>query len=322
MKLFKFNLFNPIKAVCKILRTITVLLLLVFLPAPSVLWAGDEETRYANRIISTSPSITETLFALGLGHRVVGVTDFCEYPSEACQLPSIGGMTNPNMEALVTLRPDLVLHLTHSAKMARYTKALGIPSMGIKMDTLDDILRSIELLGSTFGIEENSKQLLAELTTGINFYKKELKNIRPKETLLLLGDSSDPGRDLYATGPKTFLHELLEISGGKNILHDSMAKYPRLTKEYVIEKSPEVIIEAGPKSQLTPEQVKERLKGWKRFSSIRAVQTGQVHYIGADYILIPGPRLVSILEQFSQVLHPDIFRNSFHSRYTKEEELP
>lgn len=322
MKLFKFNLFNPIKAVCKILRTIVVLVLLLFLPASSLLWAGDEETRYANRIISTSPSITETLFALGLGHRVVGVTDFCEYPSEARQLPSIGGMTNPNMEALVTLRPDLVLHLTHSAKMARYTKALGISSMGIKMDTLDDILRTIELMGSKFGIEENSKQLLAELTTGINFYKTKLKDIHPKETLLLLGDSSDPGRDLYATGPKTFLHELLEISGGKNILHDSMAKYPRLTKEYVIEKSPEVIIEAGPKSQLTPEQVKERLKGWKRFSSIRAVQTDQVHYIGADYILIPGPRLVSILEQFSQVLHPDIFHNSFHSIHKKEEELP
>ena len=322
MKLYKFNLFNPIKCVCTILRAAVVLLLLVFLPASSVLWADNPDIRNANRIISTSPSITETLFALGLGHRVVGVTDFCEYPSEASQLPSIGGMTNPNMEALVTLRPDLVLHLTHSAKMARYTKALGIPSMGIKMDTLDDILRSIELLGSTFGIEENSKQLLAELTTGINFYKKELKNIRPKETLLLLGDSSDPGRDLYATGPKTFLHELLEISGGKNILHDSMAKYPRLTKEYVIEKSPEVIIEAGPKSQLTPEQIKERLKGWKRFSSIRAVQTGQLHYIGADYILIPGPRLVSILQQFSKVLHPDIFHNSFHSIHIKEEELP
>ncbi|MFL2914848.1 MAG: helical backbone metal receptor [Nitrospinia bacterium] len=247
MKLFKFKLFNPIQAICKILRKIAVLLLLVFLPAPSVLWADDPDIRNANRIISTSPSITETLFALGLGHRVVGVTDFCMYPSEARQLPSIGGMTNPNMEALVTLQPDLVLHLTHSAKMARYTKALGVPSMSIKMDTLDDILRSIELLGSTFGIEEDSKKLLAELTAGINFYKNKLKDIHPQETLLLLGDSSDPGRDLYATGPNTFLHELLEISGGKNILHDSMAKYPRLTKEYVIEKSPEVIIEAGPK---------------------------------------------------------------------------
>jgi iron complex transport system substrate-binding protein len=284
--------------------------------------AVDAETSHANRIISTSPSITETLFALGLGDRVVGVTDFCEYPSEACQLPSIGGMTNPHMEALVSLRPDLVLHLSHSAKMARYTKALGIHSMGIKMDTLDDILNAIQLLGSTFGIKENSEQLLKKLTTGINFYKKKLKDIQPKETLLLLGDSSDPSRDLYATGPKTFLHELLEISGGKNILHDSMAKYPRLTKEYVVEKSPEVIIEAAPKSQLTPEQIQERLKGWNRFSSIRAVKTGQVHYIGADYILIPGPRLVSILEQFSQVLHPKIFQNSFHSRLTKAKEIP
>ena len=284
--------------------------------------AIDAETRYANRIISTSPSITETLFALGLGHRVVGVTDFCEYPSEACQLPSIGGMTNPHMETLVTLGPDLVLHLSHSAKISRYAKALGIRSMGIKMDTLDDILNAIKLLGSTFGVKENSEQLLKKLTTGINFYKKRLKDIHPKETLLLLGDSSDPGRDLYATGPKTFLHELLEISGGKNILHESMAKYPRLTKEYVIEKSPEVIIEAGPKSQLTPEQVKERLKSWERFSTIRAVQTGQLHYIGADYILIPGPRLVSILEQFSQVLHPKVFQNSFHSRLKKEEEMP
>ncbi|MBC8286410.1 MAG: ABC transporter substrate-binding protein [Nitrospinae bacterium] len=317
-----FPPFYFIKTGCKILRIISVLFLLVFLPASSLLWAGDAETRSANRIISSSPSITETLFALGLGHRVVGVTDFCEYPPEACQLPSIGGMTNPHMEALVTLQPDLALHLSHSAQMERNTKTLGIPSMAMKMDTLDDILNSIKLLGSTLGDEKGSEQLLKKLTEGINFYKNKLKDIPPKETLLLLGDSSDPGRDLYATGPGTFLHELLEISGGKNILHDSMAKYPRLTKEYVIEKSPEVIIEAGPKSRLTPEQIKERLRGWKRFPSIRAVQTGQVHYIGADYILIPGPRLLSILERFSKVLHPDIFHNSFHSKRTKEEEAP
>ena len=301
---------------------IAVLLLIALLPAPSVLWAGYANAINANRIISTSPSITETLFALGLGHRVVGVTDFCEFPSEACQLQSIGSMTNPHMEALVTLRPDLVLHLSHSKKVARYTKVLDIPSMALKMDTLGDILSTIKFLGNTFGIKENSEQLLKKLTTGINFYKNKLKDIKPKETLLLLGDSSDPDRDLYATGPRTFLHELLEISGGENILHDSMAEYPRLTKEYVIEKSPEVIIEAGPKSQLTPTQVKERLKGWKRFNSIRAVQAGQVHYIGADYILIPGPRLLNILDQFSQVLHPEIFHNSFVSKSKKEEETP
>jgi len=108
-----------------------------------------------------------------------------------------------------------------------------------------------------------------------------LKNIPPKEALLLLGDSSDPGRDLYAAGQGTFLHELLEISGGRNIIPDSLAQYPKITKEFIIEKSPEVIIEAGPKSRLSLEQIKERMKGWKRFPSIRAVQSEQIHYIGA-----------------------------------------
>ena len=194
--------------------------------------------------------------------------------------------------------------------------------MGIEMDTLDDILGSIKFLGSALGVEKNSEQLQNKLTAGINYYKNKLKGIRPKDTLLLLGDSSDPGRDLYASGPGTFLHELLEISGGKNILPDSMAKYPRLTKEFIIEKSPEVIIEAGPKSRLTPEQIEERLKGWKRFPSIRAVQSDQVHYIGASYILIPGPRLLNILDQFSRAMHPDIFPDSLNSKSAQGESVP
>jgi iron complex transport system substrate-binding protein len=287
----------------------------------SLLWAGNIDIKSVNRIISTSPSITETLFSLGLGHRVVGVTDFCEYPPEACQLPSIGGMTNPNIEALVSLKPDLVIHQSNSDRMAKNIETLGIPSMEITMDTLDDILSSIKFLGSTLDDVKVSEQLLKKLTDGINFYKNKLEGISSKETLLLLGDSSDPGRDLYATGPGTFLHELLEISGGKNILHSSMPKYPRLSKEYIIEKSPEVIIEAGPKSRLTQEQVQERLRGWKRFPSIRAVQTGKVYYIGADYMLIPGPRFLNILEQFSRVMHPDIFNGSLDPEFAKVESV-
>ena len=286
-----------------------VVFLFFLFPATS-LWAGSKDIKFASRIVSTSPSITETLFALGLGHRVVGVTDFCEYPPEACQLSSIGGMINPSMETLVSLQPDLVLHQSHSSRMARNTQTLGIRSMGLEVGTLGDILNTIKLLGTTLGIEEHSERLLNKLNNGINFYKDKLKGVPPKEALLLLGDSSDPGRDLYAAGQGTFLHELFEISGGKNIIPPTMAQYPRITKEYIIEKSPEVIIEAGPKSRLSPEQIKERLQGWKRFPSIRAVQTEQIHYISADYILIPGPRLLHILEQFSKALHPEIFSYS------------
>ena len=281
--------------------------LFFFLSISPVIWASNSIYKPTNRIVSASPSITETLFELGLKDSVIAVTDFCKYPQEACKLPSIGGAINPNIEVLVSLQPDLVLHLSHSAKLARNTKSLDIPSFGINMDTLADILNSIKILGKTLGVEKNAEQLIKKLTEGINSYKEKLKGIAPKKALLLLGDSSDPGRDLYATGHGTFLHELLEISGGKNILPATMARYPRITKEYIIEKSPEVIIEAGPKSRLTPPQIKERIKGWERFPSIRAVQKGQIHYIGADYILIPGPRLLNIIEQFSRAIHPDIF---------------
>ena len=241
---------------------------------------------------------------------MVGVTDFCKYPLKACQISSIGGLVNPHMETIVALRPDLVLHLAHSIRMEQNTQTLGIPSMKVDMDTVEDILKSIQFLGVTLGVEKNATRLRKKLIDGIKSYKNRLKNVPPKEALLLLGDSSDPGRDLYATGRGTFLHELLEISGGINIIPESLAQYPRITKEFIIEKSPEVIIEAGPKSRLSPEQIKDRMQGWKRFPSIRAVQSGQIHYIGEDYILIPGPRLLKIIEQFSKALHPEIFRDS------------
>jgi len=286
-------------------------LLLLLIPAPGTL---AKDLTQAHRIISTSPSITETLFALGLEDRVVGVTDFCKYPPKACQLASVGGLVNPHMETIVALRPDLVVHLAHSVRLEQNTQKLGIPSMKLEMDTVENILGSIQLLGVTLGVEKNAGRLQNKLINGINLYKKKLKNIPPKEALLLLGDSSDPGRDLYAAGQGTFLHELLEISGGRNIIPDSLAQYPKITKEFIIEKSPEVIIEAGPKSRLSLEQIKERMKGWKRFPSIRAVQSEQIHYIGADYILIPGPRLLKILGQFSRALHPEIFSDSSPSK--------
>lgn len=303
----------------RLFRSLSLCLLIPLLLAGT---AQAKDFTQAKRIISTSPSITETLFALGLGDRVVGVTDFCKYPPKACQTASIGGLVNPHMETIVALRPDLVLHLAHSIRMEQNTQTLGIPSMRVDMDTVGDILQSIQLLGVTLGVEKNAKHLRNKLMDGIESYKNRLENVAPKQALLLLGDSSDPGRDLYATGRGTFLHELLEISGGINIIPESLAQYPRITKEFIIEKSPEVIIEAGPKSRLSSEQIKERMQGWKRFPSIRAVQSGQIHYIGEDYILIPGPRLLKIIEQFSKALHPKIFKDSTPSSQANTESSP
>ena len=272
------------------------------------------------RIISTSPSITEILFELGLQDRIVAVTDFCIYPEEACHLPSIGGVLNPDIETIVSLTPDLIILQSDSAKMEKNIKSLGIPTFSIKVRTISDIFESINRLGKELNCQEAAKKLLFLLKDKINTFKQRLSGRLPKKVLLLLGDSSNPARDLYAVGPGTFLNELLVLSGGKNILNNSKAQYPKLSKEFIIEQSPEIIIEAGPKSDLPQKEIDYRVEQWNRFPTIRAVRDKRIYFIGADYILIPGPRLVKILENFLQVIHPDL-SNSQTEKITFQENV-
>ena len=260
----------------------------------------------AQRIISTSPSITEMLFELGLEDRIVAVTDFCIYPEEACLLPSIGGVLNPDIETIVSLAPDLIILQSDSAKVKKNIKSLGIPTFSIKVRTISDIFESINRLGKKLNCQEAAKNLLLLLKDKIDGFKQRLLGRSPKKVLLLLGDSSDPARDLYAVGPGTFLNELLVLSGGTNILQNSNAQYPKLSKEFIIEQSPEIIIEAGPKSNLPQKEIDYRIEQWNRFPTIQAVKDKRIHFISADYILIPGPRLVKILEKFAKVIHPDL----------------
>ncbi len=175
------------------------------------------------------------------------------------------------------------------------------------MGNLEEIFESIKKLGVALNCQEQANKLALHLTTGIAFYQERLKGLPKKEVLLLLGDSSDPARDLYAAGPGTFLNELLNISGGNNIIRDSPVRYPKLSKEYIIEKSPEIIIEAGPKSNLSQNEIDLRIQKWNRFPTIEAVKKKQIYFIGTDYILIPGPRLLKIIERFSKAIHPNLF---------------
>ena len=274
------------------------------------------------RIISTSPSITEILFELGLKDRIVAVTDFCTYPEEACLLPSIGGVLNPDIETIVSLTPDLVIHQSDSAKMEKNIKSLRIPTLSIKVRTISDIFESINRLGKKLNCQKAAKKLLLLLEDKIDSFKQRLLGRSPKKVLLLLGDSSDPARDLYAVGPGTFLNELLVLSGGKNILNNSKAQYPKLSKEFIIEQSPEIIIEAGPNSNLPQKEIDYRLEQWNRFPTIQAVKDKRIHFIGADYILIPGPRLANILEKFAKVIHPDLSYSETEKKSYQETAKP
>lgn len=299
------------EALCKILAcNLTVL----------CLWAIMFQEGHAatpNRIISTSPAITEILFALGAGNRVIGVTDFCSYPKQACRLPSIGGPLNPSTETWIALKPDLIIIQEDSKVIQKNAKILGIPTLTVSVNNLKNILTSIQTMADTLQMPQAGHQLAVKIKSKIEGYRTHLKKIKPRQVLMLLSDTNDPSRDLYAVGRGTFLNELLTIAGGNNVLPDTMAKYPKVSKEYIIAKSPEIIIEVGPKSNLSKEETLARKKTWGKFSTLRAVKNDRIYFIGADYILIPGPRLLNILNDFTRTIHPELFSDQSNKKQAR-----
>jgi ABC-type Fe3+-hydroxamate transport system substrate-binding protein len=300
-------------AVAFVSRSTLVLLLLFSVFTTGNGWALPPDSSYPKRIISMSPGITEILFALGVGDRVVGVTDFCNYPDKAKKISKVGGLLNPNYETLITLKPDLIIHQPNSHKIETFVAKLEIRNLPISMFSLEEIFETIKTVGSATGSEEAADRLIRKMRGKIDFHRSRLAKVPRKSVLLLLGISNDSMRDIYGVGPKTHLGELLALSGGDNILDKSKAQYPKISKEFIISESPEIIIEAGPTRILTEKASIKRKQGWQQFPTITAVKNGDVYFIGSDYILVPGPRLVNIIDDFVRVIHPELFSSDSSS---------
>jgi iron complex transport system substrate-binding protein len=288
------------------LHPVCILFLISVLAPSSHGWANTADISPPQRIVSLSPGITEILFAIGAGDRVVGVTDFCNYPEKAKSLAKVGGLLNPSYEALITLKPDLIIHQPNKHKIKNFVDKLDIHSLPISMLSFDEIFSSIKEIGIATHSETGADRLIQSMREKINFHRKRLADVSQKSVLLILGISNDTMREIYGVGPKTYLGEMLALAGGKNILTETQAQYPKVSKEFIIHKSPEIIIEVGPKDILSREASEKRQQDWQKFSTIRAVKNKNIHFIGSDYILIPGPRLAYIIDDFVKAIHPEI----------------
>ena len=154
----------------------------------------------SQRVISTSPAITEILFAIGAGDRVVGVTDYCNYPKNACLLPSIGGPLNPNTEKWIALKPDLIILQDDSVVLNKHAKVFKIPTLEVSVNNLENILRSIQVIADAMQTPKAGKQLVGKIKIQIDNYRTSLGKTKPRQVLMLLSDTNDPSRDLYAVG--------------------------------------------------------------------------------------------------------------------------
>ncbi len=256
------------------------------------------------RVVSSAPSITETLFALGLGDRVVGVTDYCRYPKEATHKPRIGGYLSPSIEAVVAQRPTLVLLLPEHADIETALNRLEIPTLRLHNDSVDEILSTIQTIGSVCHAEAASKDLLSSIQKRITTVESETKSMPVVRTLITMGRSMGSGdvSDVYIAGQKSFYNDLIRMAGGINV-YTGEIPIPAVSKEGLVALNPEVIVDMIPKTEgvetISQESASQE---WKDLP-IEAVKYGRVFVFEELHSVVPGPRFVDLLEHLASTIH-------------------
>ncbi len=264
--------------------------------APSPKQAPVE--RAPQRMVSLTPAITETLFALGLGDRVVGVTRFCDYPPEAQTKPQVGGYADPDVEAVVALSPDLVLI---SPNVGNRDGALALRRAGIRVEVvagerLEETYAALERIGTLCGVPERGRALAARVRGQVEAASAAVRGRTPTRALFCL--QTDP---VIAAGRDTLPSDLLEHAGGVNVVE--APRYPQLAMEAVIAAAPDVILQ-------TRMDVRESDPStgptafWSRWSGLPAVANGRVIVFDGTPALRPGPRVGDAVAQLAAYLHP------------------
>ena len=262
-----------------------------------------------NRIICAAPSVTEFVYALNLGHKVIGVSDFSTYPPEAREKSRIGGLINPNKEKIVALRPDLLILQGQSDSISRLCEAQKIRFLALEINSVEDIWKAIRLIGHELNVPNEAERLVKQIQAELHSAQEMTRNRPGRKIFLTLGHTPGDLTGLMTTGPKTFIHELLSLAGGENVFHDALGRYPQISKESLIKRQPEVIIEAIP-GGMAEEKLKLLRKDWSQLPMLPAVQTGRIHFLTEDFLLIPGTRIAQTVRRFAQIIHPEVFGDS------------
>ena len=258
------------------------------------------------RIVSTSPSITETLFALGLGSHVVGVSNYCRFPAGVNRLPKVGTFLRPSPELIARLVPDLVILHAGPNDAAQQLATLRIPFITVDRGTLPSVFSTIKAIGKAVSAPDRAAALVMSLETRLDRVRASVSGRPSKKVLIIMGRRAGTLTDLVAVGPRSYLHDLVGTAGGVNVLADSSLEYPRISMESIIRLDPDVIIDAGDMGDTPDDRERRRTmteRLWSAQTLVRAARTGQVHAITNDIFVVPGPRVVEAAETMARWLH-------------------
>ena len=253
------------------------------------------------RIVSLAPSLTEAVYALGLQDRLVGDTDYCDYPPDAQKKQKVGGAINPSLEEIAHLKPDLVLVTRHlnTLDTVHSLDALGIASYGTDPKSVEEIVESSKRLGEVLGAAEAGAAIAADLQHRLDALQQKIGALRPRRVLFVVW--TDP---LISIGKDTFIADALRRAGAVSIV-DSKQDWPQVNLEEVARLQPEVLVFADSHSETAPRnlEVLATRPGWRILDAVR----NRNYAVISDAVNRPAPRIVSAIEDLAAKLHPEVF---------------
>ncbi len=257
----------------------------------------------AQRIISTSPSITQTIFALGLGDKLVGDTVYCDYPPEAKKKTRIGDFLHPNLESIIALHPDLVVVARTPTHISSELDRLGIKNIEVSAETFDGVFTTTQVIAQAAGVPEAAVRLNREMHHGLEQVRTKTSRAPRTTAAFVIERSPSQRQTLIVAGGQSYFTELLTIAGGQDVFADSTAAYSNISFEELLRRDPAAILEMiGPE----PGKKENLFRLWQADQTLRAVRDHRVYAVPSELFVVPGPRMVDAARTLARVLHPEL----------------
>ena len=272
--------------------------LLLLLASISALPAAE-----AKRIISTAPSITETIFAIGLGPRLVADSIYCKYPAEAERLPKIGTLLKPDVEAMIALHPDLVVVEKQPNRLGEQLARLHVNYVEFSSQNLRTIFEGARAIGRAAGAETNAQAFIDRTQTQLNRIEAAVQ-AKPHPTVaFIVGHNTRELTGMIAGGGHSYFSDLIHMAGAADAFADSKTPYFKVSLEEVLGRNPDFILEMSGESDSKQAEI---VRIWQQHSNLKAVREKHVFAIPPGPFLIPGPRAVEAATQLLHLIHPGI----------------
>jgi iron complex transport system substrate-binding protein len=268
---------------------------------------GGSRSNVPRRIVSLIPATTEMLFAIGAGARIVGVSNYDTFPPQVAAIEKVGGLVDPDVERLLALKPDLVIVYSSQSALKAQLERVAIPTYEYVHKGLPDIAGTMRALGARIGMPAEADRAAAQLEASLADIREKVAGRPRPRTLLVFGREPGTLRQINASGGYGFLHDILEIAGGQNVLGDLRRESVMMSTEMVLTRAPEVILELHYGESISQDAARREQRVWDALPAVPAVRNRKVFLLTGNEFVVPGPRVAIAAATMARTLHEGVF---------------